>query len=104
MTGATTEPAGGGAGAAEAGGGDPTAALLADREALGAALTAAAEAHAAHVDALEDRLATAAARGAAALARDLPCCVSQCSGTPPAVCHYIKSLHWSFYKPCMQSS
>lgn len=73
VTGATTEPGGGGAGAAEAGGGDPAAALLADREALGAALTAAAEAHAAHVDALEDRLATAAARGAAALARHLPC-------------------------------
>ena len=55
-----------------AGGGDPTAVLLGDREALGAALTAAAEAHAAHIDALEDRLATAAVRTAAALVRALP--------------------------------
>ena len=55
-----------------AGGGDPSAALLSDREALGAALTAAAEAHAAHIDALEDRLATAAVRNAAALVRVLP--------------------------------
>lgn len=55
-----------------AGGGDSSAALLSDREALGAALTAAAEAHAAHIDALEDRLATAAVRNAAALVRVLP--------------------------------
>ncbi|KAK9836114.1 hypothetical protein WJX81_002381 [Elliptochloris bilobata] len=53
--------------AGAAGGEDPTAALLRDREALSAALTAAAEAHAAHIDALEDRLATAAVRNAAAL-------------------------------------
>lgn len=62
-------PGFGGAGDTAGAESDPAAALLGDREALGAALSAAAEAHAAHIDALEDRLATAETRGAAALVR-----------------------------------